>query len=146
MNISRNIRLMALIAIFASLVTISTSMMYVSAYKFTFSTPDYAETFSINTDNTTLAQAIGEQFARVYSGSPALASNLGENGTIGIPQTDWETFIQNDISNSIYKLVNISDTLQSNGNGNTAGNTTDTSDITIIDYNAAGIIVSIKMD
>jgi hypothetical protein len=120
--------------------------MYVNAYKFTFSTPDYAETFSINTDNTDLAKIIGEQFAIVYSGSPALASDLGQNVTIGISQTDWETFIQNDIGNSIDKLVNISDTLQANQTGNTAGNTTDISGITIIDYNAAGIIVSIKMD
>ena len=146
MNISSNIRLMTLIAITASLVTISTSTIYVSAYEFTLSTPDYAEIFSINTDNTNLAKVIGEQFAIVYSGSPALASDLGENATIGISQTDWETFIQNDIGKSIDKLVNISDTLQAKENGNTAGNATDISGITIKDDNAAGIIISIKMD
>ncbi len=146
MKVSRNVRLMTIIAMLTTLVTIPTNTIYINAYKFTYSTPDFAQTFSITTNNINLAKGIGEQFAKVYSVSSALKPLPGENSTIGITQTDYNTLIQKDISESINKLVKISDLLKANQNSNTAGNTVDASGITITDDNAAGIFVSIDIE
>lgn len=146
MDISNNIRLMTIIVIFATLITFTTSTMYANAYRFTFSTADFSQTFSINTDNIELAKGIGEQFAIVQLNDLLPNIDLGENLTTGLTPSDVNTFVQKDIGNSVDKLVAISESLQANQTSTAVGNTTDTSGITIIDDSAAGIFVSIDME